>query len=99
MSQISKSELRRRASRQAVAETLQDMVNRRLDAYEGYRRLYAFWCGNNAAVQELRPLFRMSGIYPDGPITVDGYFRKRVLLTATEILPLFLDNLGDAKSD
>ena len=74
-----------------MAETLQDMVNRRLDAYEGYRRLYAFWCGNNGPVQELRPLFRMSGICPDGPITVDADFRERVLFTATEILPLFLD--------
>jgi len=47
------------------------------------------WCGNNAAVQELRPLFRIPGIEPDGQLSANEEFRTTVQKVATEILPEF----------
>ena len=57
--------------------------------YENYRALYMLWCGNNAAVQELRPLFRIPGIEPDGQLRVDEKFRRTVQQIATDILTKF----------
>ena len=90
VSRTSKIENCRLASRQAAAEILRDLVAGNADAYEGYRHLYALWCANNAALQELRPLFRMDGIEPDGRISVTEEFREEILFTAKKILPLFL---------
>jgi hypothetical protein len=67
-------------------ELLQDLVAGKADAYHTYRRLYLVWCANNAALQELRPLFRMAGIEPDGRISVTVEFREKVLSTARTIL-------------
>jgi hypothetical protein len=44
-------------------------------------------CANNAAIQELRPLFRMEGIEPEGCFSVTAEFREQVLTLAKEILP------------
>ena len=87
MSPTSKVERRRLASRQAARELLQDLVDGKADAYEAYRRLYGLWCTNNAALQELRPLFRIEGIEPDGHISVTIEFREQVLSLAKTILP------------
>ena len=67
---ISQAERRRLASRKAAKELLQDLVTGKADAYEAYGSLYGLWYGNNAAVQELRPFFRMEGIEPDGSFVV-----------------------------
>jgi hypothetical protein len=91
VSPISQAERRRLASRQAARELLQDLVTGEADAYEAYRSLYGLWCGNNAAVQELRPLFRMEGIEPDGRFSVTKEFREKVLTFAKQILPKLLD--------
>jgi hypothetical protein len=66
---------------------LQDLLAGKADEYEAYRRLHGLWCANNAALQELRPLFRMEGVEPDGLLTVTVAFRERVLATAKIILP------------
>jgi hypothetical protein len=66
---------------------LQDLIAGKADVYEAYRRLYGLWCANNAALQELRPLFRMEGIEPDGPISVTIEFREKVISVANKILP------------
>ncbi len=91
MSPISKVTHRRVASRQAAREVLQDLVAGKIEPYLAYRRLYALWCGNNAALQELRPLFRMDGIEPDGRLSVTEEFRNNVLTLAKRILPQLLD--------
>jgi hypothetical protein len=61
------------------------------DVYLAYRRLYGLWCRNNAAVQELRPLFRIDGVDPDGQLSVTDEFRETVRSLAREILPQLAD--------
>ena len=91
MSPISKVERRRLASRQAARKLLQDLIAGEADAYQAYRGLYREWCSNNAAVQELWPLFRIDGIEPDGRLSVTAEFREKVLTVAKQILPQLLD--------
>jgi hypothetical protein len=90
MSPKSKIGLRRLQSRQAAKSLLQDLTAGRTDPYEAYRRLYIVWCRNNAAIQELRPLFRMTGIEP-GAMSVTEEFRGQVVSMAKEILLQFSD--------
>jgi len=78
------------ACRQAAKETLEAIVSGEGELYLAYRRLYGIWSANNAAVQELRPLFRMEGIEADGTFSITDEFRARVLELAREILPHFL---------
>jgi hypothetical protein len=85
----SKVQNRRLASREAARGTIQDLVAGKADAYEAYRYLYRLWCANNEALQELRPLFRIEGIDPDGHIIVTVAFREQVLSLANKILPQF----------
>lgn len=83
--------MRRIEARKRVAAILKSLAEGKGDAYEQYRKLYGFWCGRNSAVSELRPLFRIPGIEPDGRISVTDEFQKSVRKHATEILPLFAD--------
>ncbi len=62
------------------------MVSETMNTYEAYRVLYGVWCGNNAAVQELRPLFHMPGIEPDGCFSVTEDFKRQAKSIAGEIL-------------
>ena len=91
MSPISKVKLRRAASRRTARDLLQDLVAGKVDTYEAYRRLWGLWCTNNAGLQELRPLFRIEGIEPEGCFSVTAEFREQVLSLANEILPNFSD--------
>jgi hypothetical protein len=88
---MSKVESRRRASRQAAKALLEAIAGGQADAYEGYRQLYGIWCSNNAAVLELRPLFQMPGIEPDGMLSVTAEFREQVASLAKAILQKFED--------
>jgi hypothetical protein len=90
VSPISKVETRRLASRQAARAALEDLVSGKADAYDVYRRLYLLWCANNAALQELRPLFRMDGIDAGSCFKVTAEFREEVRSIASKILPQFL---------
>jgi hypothetical protein len=47
------------------------------------------WCANNAALQELRPLFRIEGIEADGHIIVTTEFEEQVVSLANQFLPQF----------
>jgi hypothetical protein len=89
VSPTSKVERRRIADRQKARDLLQNIVTGEADAYEAYRRLYGLWCANNAALQELRPLFRMEGIEADGHIVATTEFRGQVVSLAKSILPRF----------
>ena len=56
------------------------------NTYEGYREVYAIYIDTSGLVEELKPLFRLPGVYPDGPITVDDDFRRTVIAAATDWL-------------
>ena len=89
MSPISKIEKRRRASRQAARNYLEAVVTGKADAYEGYRKLWGLWCSNNAALQELRPLFRIPDVELEGVFIVTPGFRAQIALLAQAIPPKF----------
>jgi hypothetical protein len=89
MSPPRKTSLRRAASRERARQLLQAVAERKEDAYVGYRQLYGLWIGNNAAVPELRPLFRIPGIDANGTFSVSEEFRNLVVELSTEILPFF----------
>ena len=89
MSPLRKSAARELAAREEAKSLLSDMPAGSVDEYVGYRHLYGLWCSNNSAVQELRPLFRMPGVAPDGTIHVTAEFRAKVLELARRILPKF----------
>ena len=82
---------RRQASRLAARELLTGIVTGTEDTYQAYRKLYGIWCGHNSAVQELRPLFRIPGIEPDGRLSVTEDFKRAVLAMAVAILPSLQD--------
>jgi hypothetical protein len=84
--QISKIELRRLATRKASILILQQMVSGEIEVYVGYRRLYGYWCHHNSAVQELRPMFSIPDISPDGILSVTEEFNAQVTSIAREIL-------------
>ena len=91
MSPVRKTTLRRAKYRKRADEILESLRQGTGDVYESYRALYALWCSNNAAVQELRPLFRIPGIEPDGPLSVTDEFKKAVRSLAKEIPALASD--------
>jgi hypothetical protein len=62
----------------------QAIVNGSRDPYEGYRGLYGIYAGG--AVEELKPLFRLPGVEPDGFIRVDSEFRRIVIAAAGDWL-------------
>jgi hypothetical protein len=57
---------RRTDAIERAREILEGVVSGSLDAYEGYRRVYAIYAGSNGLAEELKPLFLLPGIEPDG---------------------------------
>jgi hypothetical protein len=74
----------RKPPRQTAKELLRVLVSGTADTYETYRSLY--WLFIESAVQELRPLFSIPGIEPDGQLSVTEDFKRQVLSSATAIL-------------
>jgi hypothetical protein len=91
VSPIGKATARRINARKHADAILESLRQGTGDVYESYRELYALWCSNNAAVQELRPLFRIPGIEADGALSVTDEFKKTIRSLAKEIPPLVLD--------
>ena len=89
MTPLKKSEVRKAAYRKQARKLLASLVNGDRDVYEAYRELYGLWCSNNSAVQELRPLFRMSGVEADGHLSITEEFRKEVVAISQTILQDF----------
>jgi hypothetical protein len=87
--QISKVELRRLATRKASISLLEQMFAGEIEVYIGYRRLYRYWCGHNSAVEELRPMFSIPNISPDGILSVTDEFNEQIISIAREILTSF----------
>ena len=92
---IKNKKLRRIRDRKRMKTLLELLVRGGGDSYETYRALYALWCSNNAAVPELKPLFRIPGIEPDGAISITEKFKKTVQSLAKEILPSVLGSKVD----
>ena len=86
-----KARLRKQAAREEVRATLNSIVTGSLDAYEGYRKLFVIYCSNNEALEEIKPMFRIPGIDPDGVFSVTPEFRLKVKMLAQELLPLISD--------
>lgn len=72
--------------RQTAKELLRRLAASSSDTYETYRSLYHLWCTQNATVPELRPLFTIPGIEPDGQLSVTDSFKNQVRSSATAIL-------------
>ena len=89
MKQISKVEDRRHTIRKNSRVLLEQMTSGQIEVYAGYRRLYRYWCYNNAAVQELKPLFRIPSISPDGILSVTEELNAQIVSIAREILVAF----------
>jgi hypothetical protein len=92
MRPLRKTYLERVATREKISTLLRAVVSGEIDAYMGYKQLYGFWCAHNSATQELRPLFRISGIEANGTFSVTPEFRNHVVNLAKEILPKFQDS-------
>ena len=56
------------------------------DPYEGYREVYGVYLGTSGLAEELKPLFRLPGIEPDGTIHVNKDFRRTVIASAMDWL-------------
>jgi hypothetical protein len=64
------------------------------DASMYYRELYSLWVSNNGAVPELRPLFRMPDVEPDGALSVTDSFRAEFRALASQIVPQMSEPKG-----
>ena len=93
---LRKTEIRRLRIRRRIEVLLMSLSEGTIDVYEGYRTLYGFWCSYNAAVPELKPLFRIPGIEPDGRLSVTDAFRAQVRSLAGQVAPLFSDSKTEA---
>ena len=70
-------------TRQRVLQAIADGSR---DPYEGYREVYGIYLDSSGAVEELKPLFGLPDIYPDGPIRVDDTFRRTIITAAVDLL-------------
>jgi len=82
---------RRQANRQAARRLLKVIASGEAEVYSAYRSLYGLWSDHNAALQELRPLFRIPGIDADGTLSVTKEFEAQVRSLAASILPTLKD--------
>jgi hypothetical protein len=87
--QTPKVELRRLTTRKTCISLLEQMASGEIEVYVGYRRLYRYWCSHNSAVQELRPMFGIPNISPDGVLSVTDDFNEQITSIAREILTSF----------
>ena len=97
MRPIKKTTLRRTQDRKRAEVILKSLTEGGIDVYEGYIELYNVWCSNNAAVPELRPLFRIPGVDPGGALSVTDDFQTEVRSLAVQILSL-ISNSGPEAS-
>jgi hypothetical protein len=76
---------------QTAKDLLRGLASGTADTYEAYRSLYQIWRVHNLSVQELRPLFSISGIEPDGQLSITDEFKSQVLSSARTILASLQD--------
>jgi len=64
---------------------LESIVVGAVDPYMGYRKLFAMYCSNNAALEEIKRMFRIPNVDPDGVFSVTDEFRQKVIGLASEL--------------
>jgi hypothetical protein len=62
------------------------MVAGSLDPSEGYRLLHELYLGSDGLLAELKPMFRLPGIQPEGHLPADEEFNAAVRSAAAEWL-------------
>jgi hypothetical protein len=82
---------RRAVSMERAHSILEQMVDGSISPYDGYRLLYGLYASSSGLLAELKPLFRLPGIEPDGCLTVDDEFNLAVREAAAQWL---LENRG-----
>jgi hypothetical protein len=73
-------------AKQAAKELLRGLASGASNVCETYRNLYHLWCTQNSDLEELRSLFRIPGIEPDGQLSVTEEFKNQVRSSAIAIL-------------
>jgi hypothetical protein len=86
MSSARKIKERRQKSRERAKEILTVIASGKEYIAEDYLALYAEYGSNPAALEEIKPLFRIPGIEPGGRLSVDDYFNKAIKTLAVELL-------------
>ena len=86
MTPARKIALRRQKSRARAKEIVTAIASGKEYVAEDYLALYAEYAANPAALEEIKPLFRIPGIDPGGRFSVDDYFNKTVKMLAAGIL-------------
>ncbi len=81
-----RSTQRRLSALEKARYVLQSVADGSRDPYDGYRQLYAIYVDTSGMLAELKPLFQLPGIYPDGPITVNDEFGQMVVSAAVNWL-------------
>jgi|SRR5580692_8658875 hypothetical protein len=97
MSPVRKTVVRRNQCRERAGAILRTLSQGSGDVYLCYRELYSLWTSNNAAVLELKPLFRIPGIEPDGALSVPDSFKAEVRSIAAQIMSEMSVSDRDAK--
>jgi hypothetical protein len=86
MSSVRKIKERRQKSRDRAKELLSAIASEKDYIAEEYLALYGEYTSNPAALEEIKPLFRIPGIEPGGTLSVDDYFNKTIKTLAVDLL-------------
>jgi hypothetical protein len=86
MTSVRKIALRRQKSRARAKEILAVIASAKAYIAEDYLALYAEYVSNPAALEEIKPMFRIPGIDPGGRFGVDDHFNTTVKSLAVELL-------------
>jgi hypothetical protein len=86
MTPVRKIEIRRQKSRARAKEILKTIASGKEYIAEDYIELYSEYVSNPAALEEIKPLFRIDRIDPVGSFSVDDYFNTTIKTLAADIL-------------
>jgi hypothetical protein len=89
MRHVARVKRRREAARRVCKQHLEQVVSGQGDPYIHYLSLYKLWCGINAAVPELRPMFRIPDACPESRISMTEELKAQIISLARDILPKF----------
>jgi hypothetical protein len=81
---LRKSQIRRATAREKAKKILISITTRKIDSYEGYRQLYVIYCSNSSGLVDLKPLFRIAGIAPDGSFSATNEAREQIVAVSTQ---------------
>lgn len=86
MSPLRKIEIRRRRDRARAKQLISEIASGKEYVVEDYLQLFGLFCSNNAALEDVKPLFRIPGVDPESSFSVDEYFNSSVKTIAAEVL-------------